>query len=166
MSRVQLTDEGIRSALADEGYEVRRIADLTYRGQLSAAGRTLSFLVRLDPEGFLVCAVVPFVKSPPDEGLADRLYQRMMALNQELMMAKLSIDDDLDVVLSVEYPSAELDRSELSDAVRVLAYYADLHVEELEELAAGGSPEPRPSMPPPMRPTPPVGIARPGGAGA
>ncbi|GAB4210085.1 MAG: hypothetical protein OHK0013_30270 [Sandaracinaceae bacterium] len=166
MSRVQLTDDGILSALADEGYEVRRIADRTYRGQLSAAGRALSFFVRLDPEGFLVCAVIPFVKSPPDEGLAARLYRRMMALNQELMMAKLSIDDDLDVVLSVEYPSAELDRSELSDAVRILAYYADQHVEELEELAAGGSPTPRHSMPPPMRPTPPLDLIGPGGAGA
>jgi hypothetical protein len=90
----------------------------------------------------------------------------MMALNQELMMAKLSIDDDLDVVLSVEYPSAELDRSELSDAIRVLAHYASQHIEELDALAAGGEPEPRPSVPPALRPTPAVGVARPGGAGA
>lgn len=164
MNRVQLTDEGIRSALAGEGFEVRRIAELTYRGQLGAAGRSLTFHLQLDPSGYLVCAVIPFLRSPADEKVAERLYQRMMALNQQLMMAKLSIDDDLDVVLSVEYPSAELDLSELTDAMRVLAHYADLHIEELEELAAGGAPEPRESMPPPMRGTPPVGVPRPRGA--
>ncbi len=153
MSRVELTDEGIRSVLAGEGYEVRRIAELTYRGHLSAAGRTLTFHVQLDPVGYVVCAVIPFVRSPEVDELAHRLYLRLMALNQQLMMAKLSIDDDLDVVLSVEYPTAALDESELADAIRVLAHYADLHLEELEELAAGGSPEPRMSIPPPMRPS-------------
>jgi hypothetical protein len=164
MSRVQLTDEGIRAALAGEGFEVRRIAELTYGGLFRAAGRSLTFHLQLDSSGFLVCAVVPFLRSPTDERLAERLYHRMMALNQQLMMAKLSIDDDLDVVLSVEYPSAELDESELTDAMRILAHYAHQHIEELEELAAGGAPEPRESMPPPMRGTPPVGVPRPRGA--
>lgn len=151
MSRVELTDDGIKHVLAGEGYEVRRIAELTYRGQLRAGHRTLTFHLRVDPTGYVICAVIPFLKSPEDEAVAYRLYRRMMVLNQQLMMAKLSIDDDLDVVLSVEYPSATLDDSELADAIRVLAYYADQHIDELTELAEGGSPEPRASMPPPLR---------------
>ncbi len=151
MSRVELTDDGIKHVLAGEGYEVRRIAELTYRGQLRAGHRTLTFHIHVDPAGYVTCAVIPFLRSPEDAALAHRLYQRMMALNQQLMMAKLSIDDDLDVVLSVEYPSATLDDSELADAIRVLAYYADQHIDELTEIAEGGSPEPRASMPPPMR---------------
>jgi hypothetical protein len=150
--------------LAGEGYEVRRIAELTYRGHLSAGGRTLTFHLRVDPAGYVVCAIIPFLKSPEDEGVAHRLYLRLMALNQQLMMAKLSIDDDLDVVLSVEYPSATLDESELADAIHVLAYYADQHVDELSELAAGGSPEERVSMPPPLRPPASAVAPRPGDA--
>ncbi len=159
MSRVQLTDDGIKHVLATEGYEVRRIAELTYRGQLMAGGRPMTFHVRVEPAGYVLCAIIPFLKSPADEKLAHRLYLRMMSLNQVLMMAKLSIDDDLDVVLSVEYPSAQLDESELADAMHILAYYADQHHEELVELAAGGDPEPRISMPPPLR-TPAAGIPR------
>jgi len=161
MSRVQLTDDGIKHVLAGEGYEVRRIAELTYRGTVRAGSRHMSFHLRVDPAGYVVCAIVPFLKSPADEDLANRLYQRLMSLNQQLMMAKLAIDDDLDVVLSVEYPSAELDDSELADAIHILAHYADQHHDELEELAAGGSPEERVSMPPPLRaPTPsPAGDA-------
>jgi hypothetical protein len=159
MSRVQLTDDGIKHVLAGEGYEVRRIAELTYRGQLLAGGRRMTFHLRVDPAGYVVCAIVPFLKSPADDAIAHRLYLRMMGLNQQLMMAKLSIDDDLDVVLSVEYPSPELDESELADAVHILAYYADQHHDELEELAAGGAPELRTSMPPPLR-TPAAGLLR------
>lgn len=154
MSRVSLTDDGIKHVLAGEGYEVRRIAELTYRGQLRAGERHLNFHLRVDPAGYVICAIVPFLKSPEDASHAHRLYLRMMSLNQQLMMAKLSIDDDLDVVLSVEYPSAELDDSELADAVRILAYYADQHSDELTELAAGGDPEPRISLPPAPRPQP------------
>jgi hypothetical protein len=151
MSRVLLTDDGIKHVLAGEGYEVRRIAELTYRGRLLAGGRRLTFHLRIDPAGYVVCAVGPFLRSPVDEATAYRLYLRMMGLNQQLMMAKLSIDDDLDVVLSVEYPSPQLDESELADAVHILAYYADQHLDELLELAAGGDPEPRVSLPPPPR---------------
>lgn len=159
MSRVQLNDEGIKRVLASEGYDVRRIAELTYRGQLLAGGRIMTFHVQVAASGYVVCAVIPFLKSPEDEAVAHKLYLRMMSLNQVLMMAKLSIDDDLDVVLSVEYPSAHLDESELADAMHILAYYADQHHAELLELAAGGDPEPRVSMPPPLR-TPAAGIAR------
>jgi hypothetical protein len=119
----------------------------------------MTFHLQVDPAGYVVCAIVPFLKSPADAAIAHRFYSRMMGLNQQLMMAKLSIDDDLDVVLSVEYPSADLDESELADAVHILAYYADQHRDELEELAAGGMPEPRASMPPPMR-TPAAGLLR------
>ncbi|MBN8612800.1 MAG: hypothetical protein J0L92_19550 [Deltaproteobacteria bacterium] len=159
MSRVQLTDDGIKHVLLGEGYDVRRIAELTYRGQLLAGGRRMTFHLQVDPAGYVVCAIIPFLKSPADEATAHRLYLRMMSLNQILMMAKLSIDDDLDVVLSVEYPSAQLDESELADAMHILAYYADQHHDELVELAAGGDPEPRISLPPPLR-TPAAGIPR------
>lgn len=151
MTRVQLTEDGIQGVLFDEGYPVLRITDGTFRGTMFAAGRNLPFHVHLDVEGFLVCAILRFVRSPESEVLATRLYRRLLELNQELMMAKLSIDDDLDVILSVEYPAAELDRSEVADAIRVLAHYANELVDELEDLAAGLERPARMSSPPDLR---------------
>lgn len=151
MTRVQLTEDGIQAVLSEEGYDVRRITDGTFRGSVFAAGRNLPFHVHLDVEGFLVCAILRFVRSPEAESSAARLYARLLELNQEMMMAKLSIDDDLDVVLSVEYPAAELDRSEVADAIRVLAHYANELIDELEDLAAGLEPPVRMSSPPDLR---------------
>lgn len=96
---------------------------------------TCPFYVRLDPEGYVCFVIVPFVKSPGDPERSAALYRRLLELNQSLLMAKFSIDDDFDVVLSVEYPSGELDRSEFDDALNVLCFYADRHYEELRALA-------------------------------
>jgi hypothetical protein len=153
MTRVSLTEDGIQAVLSEEGYDVKRITDGTFRGSVFAAGRNLPFHVHLDVEGFLVCAILRFVRSPEYEHQAERLYKRLLELNQELMMAKLSIDDDLDVILSVEYPAAELDRSEVADAIRVLAHYANQLIDELEDLAAGLEPPARMSSPPDLRRT-------------
>ena len=80
-------------------------------------------------------AVLPFLRSPEAQETADALYEKLLELNQQLMMAKFSIDDDLDIALSVEYPTADLDRSELDDALDTLTYYADKHYLELKALA-------------------------------
>ena len=45
-------------------------------------------------------------------------------------------DGSVDVVLSVEYPRAELDPSEVRDAVDVLSFYADKYVAQITELSA------------------------------
>jgi len=50
-------------------------------------------------------------------------------------MAKFSVDEEGDVVLSVEYRLANLDPSEIRDAVDVLSFYADKHGAEVGRLA-------------------------------
>ncbi len=137
MSRVRLTPESIRAILEEGGWPCHRIADDTYRSLFQARHASFPFYVRVDPAGYVVFAVVPFLKSPEESARAGPLYRRMLELNQQILMAKFSIDDDLDVVLSVEYPSAELDRSEFDDALDVLSYYADRHYDELRRIAAG-----------------------------
>ena len=51
-------------------------------------------------------------------------------------MAKFSVDEDGDVVLSVEYPIEDLDPSEIRDAVDVLSFYAEKYGKEVEDLLA------------------------------
>lgn len=126
--------ETIETLLQEGGWSFHRITEDTWRSRFRGKKGTFPFLIRLDPAGYLTFAIVPFLKSPRDESQATTLYERLLELNQVLMMAKFSIDDDLDVVLSVEYPSHHLDKSEFTDALNVLSYYADNHYDELLEM--------------------------------
>ncbi len=135
VTHLRLDPDTIRSVLTEGGWPCDRIADDTWRSHFRGRSASFPFYVRLDPKGYLCFAIVPFLKSPEDAQKAAQLYQRLLELNQSLLMAKFSIDDDLDVVLSVEYPSGELDRSEFDDAIDVLSYYADRHYDELRALA-------------------------------
>lgn len=136
MARVRLGPETIRAILEEGGWPCHRIADDTFRSLFQGKHASFPFFVRIDPAGFVVFAIVPYLRSPKDETSAARLYARLLELNQTLLMAKFSIDDDLDVVLSVEYALPELDRSEFDDALDVLSYYADRHYDELRALCA------------------------------
>ncbi len=125
----------VEALLGEGGWAFDRLTHDTWRGRFRGKAGTFPFLVRIDPEGFLTFAVVPYLHSPSERERAHVLYDRLLVLNHSLLMAKFSIDDDLDVVLSVEYPTGDLDRSEFTDALDVLSFYADSHYEELMELA-------------------------------
>lgn len=127
--------EGLLTLLTENDGTWVRIASDTLRGQRRVGDRTVPIFARLDPAGYLALAIVPFLSSPEGEEFAARLYERLLSLNHELVMAKFSIDDDLDVVLSVEYPLAALDRSEIVDALGVLTHYAEQHFDALRALS-------------------------------
>lgn len=135
-SKIRLDASTIRSILEEGGWPCDRISDDTWRSHFRGRSASFPFFVRLDPAGYVCFAIVPFVKSPEEKAASAKLYDRLLELNQSLLMAKFSIDDDLDVVLSVEYPSEHLDRSEFDDALDVLSYYADRHYDELRALGA------------------------------
>lgn len=133
-----LDEDGIRGLLKAGGWPCDRIAPDTWRSHFRGKRASFPFFVRVDRKrSLLVFAIVPLLKSPEDKAQAEKLYRRLLELNHAALMAKFSIDDDLDVVLSVEYPTHELDESEFIDALDVLGYYADRHYDELRALAAG-----------------------------
>lgn len=134
MSKLQIDDRTVRGVLEEGGWPCDQISDDTWRSHFRGRHASFPFFVRLDPSGYVHFAIVPFVRTPEEPERAGRLYQRLLELNQKLLMAKFSIDDDFDVVLSVEYPAAEMDRSEFDDALDVLSYYADQHYAELRDL--------------------------------
>lgn len=132
--KLKLDPGTIRSILEGGGWPCDQINEDTWRSHFRGRHTSFPFFVRIDPAGYLCFAIVPFLKSPDEQESAAKLYERLLTLNQSLLMAKFSIDDDLDVVLSVEYPFEELDRSEFDDALDVLSYYADRHYDELRAL--------------------------------
>ena len=132
---ISLDPSSIRTILHEGGWPCDQINEDTYRSHFRGKRASFPFFVRIDPAGYVCFAIVPFLKSPEKQERSAKLYGRLLELNQSLLMAKFSIDDDLDIVLSVEYPFAQLDRSEFDDALDVLSYYADRHYDELRALS-------------------------------
>lgn len=139
MPRVKLDAVTVEALLEKDGWPAERIAEDTWRSSFRGRAATFPVFVRVDRDGGWVhFAVVPYLRSPEEPEKAHQLYTRLMQLNQQVLMAKFSIDDDLDVVLSVEYPIAEIDDNEFEDALDVLSYYAERHHAELKPLARPG----------------------------
>jgi hypothetical protein len=87
------------------------------------------------PPTYAPFAVIPFARLPAEEG-GDLVADRLLVLNREMNLAKFSVDEDGDVILSVEYPLADLDPSEVRDAVDVLSFYAEKYRAEIQDAVA------------------------------
>ena len=127
----------IAAWLVEDGWPVEVLGDQTLRSRVRAERRTFPFFVHLE-NTFLVVAIVPYARLPHDEERGARLMDRLLHLNREMNLAKLSIDEDGDVVLSVEWRLSHLDRSEVRDALDVLSFYAARHWDEIAELGDQG----------------------------
>lgn len=133
-----MTFDEIMAYMKDDGWPVEPLRENTFRSSFRGEERSFPFFVHGETV-YLVLAVVPFLRLPPDEDQAQRLMDRLLHLNREMMFAKFSVDEDGDVVLSVEFPLAHLDVTELRDALDVLTYYANRHFRDL--VALGDDPQ-------------------------
>src|SRR5262249_43914607 len=127
--------EDVRAFLQKEGWPVDMVSDVTMRSRFRSGDRIFPLFVHVESGGdaapsgdhepaYATFAVIPFAKLPPDES-GDVLADRLLVLNREMNMAKFSVDEDGDVILSVEYPLPDLDPSEVRDAIDVLSYYTE-----------------------------------------
>jgi hypothetical protein len=124
----------VEDVLSRMGWPTTRITPGLYRCE-GVGERRKSLMVRIDPAGYVAAAIVPIAPSPRDSKKAALLYKRLLELNHQLLMVRFCIDDDLDVILSVEHPSADLDATELEAALDLLAHYIDAHGGEIQALA-------------------------------
>ncbi|MCC7536488.1 MAG: YbjN domain-containing protein [Deltaproteobacteria bacterium] len=131
--------DALEEMLERAGLPVAKIAETTWRSRLRGTTAMFSLFLRLDP-GWLTFAILPYARSPQEAPASEKLYRRLLELNHTIMLAKFSIDDDLDVILSVEHPLENLDESEFRDAIDALTYYADRHWKEVAELSATADP--------------------------
>jgi len=125
----------VEEVLQRTGWPTTRITPGLYRCDGVGSARK-NLMVRIDPAGYVAAAIVPVAASPRDAKKAAALYKRLLELNHQLLMARFCIDDDLDVLLAVEHPTADLDASELEAALDLLAHYIDAHGAEIEALAS------------------------------
>jgi hypothetical protein len=115
------------------GWAVERTSEdswrTTFRGELAL----YPLYVRLT-EKYLFLSIVPFLLKPKPEA-AQRFYWAMLRYNRDMNLAKLALDPDGDVVLTIELPLDGFDYPTFEQALSLLSYYADLTYRELLNLS-------------------------------
>ncbi|MDI3286969.1 YbjN domain-containing protein [Polyangium sp. 15x6] len=129
-----MTLDEIRAVLEAQGWPVERLSEATLRSRFRSKDRIFPLFVHLEPL-FVTFAVIPYARLPEEPDTAEALMTRLLKLNREINLAKYSVDDDGDIILSVEYRIEHLDPSEIRDAVDVLSFYADKHHQDVHKLA-------------------------------
>ncbi|UQA62365.1 YbjN domain-containing protein [Polyangium aurulentum] len=125
----------IRGVLEAQGWPVERLSESTLRSRFRSKDRIFPLFVHVE-HLFVTFAVIPYARLPEDQVAADAMMTRLLQMNREINLAKYSVDDDGDVILSVEYRIEHLDPSEIRDAVDVLSFYADKHHEGVTRMAS------------------------------
>jgi hypothetical protein len=133
-----LTGERVEEYLQRDGWPFERVDGNTWRSGFRGDVNSFRFFLRLT-ENWIFFTIVPFVVAPRSEKAALDLYRHLLRLNREINMAKFAIDDDADVVLTVELPTENLDEAEFKDALDALSYYADKHYLDVLNLAHEGA---------------------------
>ena len=81
-------------------------------------------------------SISPYVPRPDDAPAGAPLFLAMLKANHELNLAKLGIDTDGDICLSVEMPADDFAYSQFADALMALAHYADEFKARLDDAVA------------------------------
>ena len=125
----------LRASLEKDGWPVEGLSEVTLRSCFRGAGRMFPVFVHCEAE-HVTFAVIPFLRlAEVGATHAERVVDRLLHLNREMNLAKFSVDEDGDVVLSVEYRLEDLDPSEVRDAIDVLSFYAEKYHPEVRRLA-------------------------------
>ena len=85
-------------------------------------------------EDWLKLSIVPLGKIPADPSKTEALYRNLLRWNAEIMFARLSLDEDGDVVLSVEIERALCTEGLIGDALDALTFYGSRYAGEIRTL--------------------------------
>ena len=130
-----MTFDKIVEQMQADDWPIEHVGERAFRCRFEGVDRTYSLLVHVEAV-YLLLLVLPLVKLPSTEPVAQTLMDRLLELNSELVMAKFSVDEDADVILSIEFPVAEMEPGQLQEALDVLVYYTNKYAPEIIELAS------------------------------
>jgi len=119
-----LTPEIIAEYFDRYGWSYERTEESGFRTGFRGDVSVFRITVRTTDD-WIFFSISPFVVAPQDPECERKLHRHLLRLNHEINMAKFTIDQDGDVILTVELPVESLDYSEFADALNALAYYAD-----------------------------------------
>jgi hypothetical protein len=131
-----LTETQIEQYLARRGLPCDRVGPATIASTFDGRTATFRFFIRLTAD-WVLFTVVPFTDRPTDPRVLFALYERLLKLNRQMNLAKFAIDEDDDVLLTVEFPTENIHDTDLDGAVDGLMVYADAHFDELRTLVRG-----------------------------
>lgn len=77
----------------------------------------------------------PYVERPEDEPHGACVQRLLLEANHELNMAKFAVDDDGDVLLTVELPRIAFGYSHFADALTALSHYADAYNDRFQNAS-------------------------------
>lgn len=130
-----MTFAELRAFLESAGWPLDELSQTTMRSRFRVGDRVFHIFIHVEPR-HVIFAVIPYAHMPDDQNDADVLAERLLRYNREMNMAKFSVDEDGDVVLSVEYRIDDLDPSEVRDALDVLTFHAEKYRGEVERLSS------------------------------
>ena len=98
-------------------------------------GETSAFRLFVQPtDTWVLLAIVPFTPQPTED-CAPRFYAQLARANYELNLARLGLDPDGDVALTLELPAVDLTYAQFALALDALCFYADAYYLPLLNLA-------------------------------
>ncbi len=112
-----LDEAALAGHLSALGWKAEPHGDRTWRCAHDTPEGDLHVFVRLT-DNWVIASIVPFLQTRG--GNSFELCRWLLRQNRDLFQAKFSIDDDGDIVLSVELPTESLDFSELRAALEAL----------------------------------------------
>src|SRR4051794_38831731 len=104
----------VEAFLREQGWPVTELGPGTLRSSFRGNDVTFPLVVQFE-EGWVKLTVLPIARMPADATKAEKLYERLLRLNGEIMLARFSLDEDGDVLLSVEFPGSNMNPSEIRD---------------------------------------------------
>jgi hypothetical protein len=129
-----VTAEVVEEYLKRDEWPFERVSEGTWRSGFRGETNSFRFFVRLT-ESWIFFTILPFVVAPRSERCERNLHRHLLRLNRTINLAKFAVDDDGDVLLTVEFPTESFDYSEFKDALDALSYYADKHYLEVLHLS-------------------------------
>jgi hypothetical protein len=119
-----LDEPALLSRLAKLGWDARPHGERTFLCPRPTSEGTFDVYVRLT-DHWLIASIVPFLRT--QGGNSFDLCRWLLRQNRDMAQVKFGIDDDGDVVLTVEVPTESLDDSELRIALETLVREGEKH---------------------------------------
>jgi hypothetical protein len=85
MAHLSVEPASIEQMLRNGGWPCDRIAGDTWRSHIRTRRASFPFFVKIDPAGYICFAIVPFLRSPEAQPISEKLYRKLLDLNQSLL---------------------------------------------------------------------------------
>lgn len=105
------------------GWSFERLDELTYRTGFRGQHGAFAALVRVT-DHWVIFTINPYVEAP-EAGWGLASLRALALANQAINMAKIGLDQDGDVFMTVELPSEGFEYSHFSDAMTTVTHFAD-----------------------------------------